>query len=203
MAVASTAIAYDLEKKDKEYIFAGAQDDVRGFVWSLPRSVIKENEKGVFIDETEEGSLVYVDNIMGVKSTIGYEFLDDKLWRVKIFSEKKYIYQQDRIDDLLLLQQKFTERFGEPTLEEFIWKKPYEKNFPEYWGWAVFRSELDIRILWQTKTGNFSIMLDSAALFEPELIMTFESLEGAQKQQQQDFLMPQIMGATPALNSSN
>ena len=85
------------------------------------KKFIKENERGTFIENPEDeeddeagNTLFFLDKIRGLRSTIGYEFEDNKLWRVRIFIEKKYFYQQERLDDLLTIQADLNARFGKP-----------------------------------------------------------------------------------------
>ena len=49
---------------------------LRGFVWGLPRVVILENEKATFVGE-DDRRLFYLDHILGMRSLIGYDFLND------------------------------------------------------------------------------------------------------------------------------
>lgn len=145
---------------------------LRGFVWGLSRTVILENEQAPFMGE-ENGTLLYLDYIRGIKSTIAYEFEDDKLWRARIFIEKKYSVMQDRINDLLLVNEDLTRRFGEPVKEEFLWKDKAEKNLPENWGWAVYRGELFITIVWQNKETEVTAYLGAKKLYNPVFNVTY------------------------------
>jgi len=145
---------------------------LRGFVWGLSRTVILENEQAPFMGE-ENGTLLYLDYIRGIKSTIAYEFEDDKLWRARIFIEKKYSVMQDRINDLLLVNEDLTRRFGKPVKQEFIWKDKSEKNFPENWGWAVYRGELFITIVWQNKETEVTAYLGAKKLYNPLFNVTY------------------------------
>ena len=90
------------------------QAHVRGFIWGLPASVIKEEEKSIFVEEAEDGALFYVDIIRGIKSSVTYEFRDDKLDRVRIFSEKDYSKPQDRMEDLVKIKRDLDITFWRP-----------------------------------------------------------------------------------------
>ena len=89
-----------LNEKRDNYLFQGSEDVVRGFIWGLPKEFITDNEKATFVGE-EDNILFFLDNILGVRSTIGYEFEDNKLVRVRIFNERHYTEQQQRIEDLI------------------------------------------------------------------------------------------------------
>ena len=164
----------------------------RGFVWGLPPTVILENEKAAFMEE-QNGTLIYFDYIRDIKSTIAYEFHENKLWRIRVFIEKKYLRQQDRIEDLLTIQEDLTKRYGKPVEEEFLWKKKTEQNYPESWGWAVYRGELLINILWQNKETNVYAYLGAPKPYDPKFHITYVDRkvqkERRSQEERQDLLL--------------
>jgi hypothetical protein len=147
---------------------------LRGFVWGLSPTVILEHEPAYFLGE-ENGTLFYQDFYKDMKVTIAYEFLDNKLWRSKTFVEKKYVRMPDMIDDLLYLQEALTKRLGKPASEDFTWRKNTEKNWPDKWGWAVYRGELFITIKWLTEESEITLYLGSKEPYEPEMTITYVS----------------------------
>lgn len=192
--------AYDLEADKDEYLFQSEDDLIRGFVWGLSPEIIKEYEKGTFVGETEDGDLFFLDKIFGVRSTIGYLFKDKKLSKITVFNEKFYSQPQDRITDLLTLQAILTNRYGEPSREDFIWQNDVEKNFPNNWGWAIYTGDLAIRILWQTKTENIFINLMTKEQYEPKFSLTYERVNNAAIQiplEQGNIFSPRL--ATPEI----
>ena len=174
----NASYAYVFEDNEKEYLFSSEDDVVRGFIWGLPPEIITEGEKGTFIGNEIESKgeqvTFFIDKIFNVRSTIGYEFKNDKLWRVKVFNEKKYHDPQDRIEDLLKIQNYFTERYGDPIQENFFWKNNEQRNTVDNWGWALYRGNLAIEMLWQTVDSNIRISLKSPEPLDPEFIIIFE-----------------------------
>jgi len=172
------AYAYDLKKVDKQYLFLDNDDIVRGFVWGLPSSIILQNEKGTYVqpegEDTSEESVFFVDRILGVRSAIGYEFDESGLSRVRIFNEKFYKNPQDRINDLLTMQTYLTDRYGPPTEENFTWRNPREKNYPDNWGAAVYRGDLRIDILWENEESFTRLSLGNREIYKPEISLVFE-----------------------------
>ena len=77
------------ETEEREYLENNYAGDLRGFFWGLSPTVILEHEPAYFLGE-ENGSLFYQDYYDDIKVTIGYEFVDNKLWRAKTFNEKFY-----------------------------------------------------------------------------------------------------------------
>lgn len=145
---------------------------LRGFIWGLPPTVILENEKGTFMEE-EEGRLVYLDYIRGMKSTIAYEFLENKLWRAFVYIEERYRDPQDYIRKLMVIAEDLTIRYGQPIEEQFIWRDDKEKNYPENWGWAVLKGDLYIRFKWQNAQSEVVAYLGTTTPLKPDLRVTY------------------------------
>lgn len=156
------------------------QADVRGFIWGLPPSIIKAEEKSIFVEEADDGTLFYVDNIRGIKSSITYEFEYNKLNRVSIFSENEYPKPQDRIDDFVKIKRDLDQRFGVPTEENFDWKKDTDKKYPDQWGWTVYRGDLDITITWKNVDTLVTAYLGSPEPYDPVLFVTYEDRKAKQ-----------------------
>lgn len=153
---------------------------VRGFIWGLPSAVVKANEAGTFIGEDRaqiEGQtqevLFFRDKIRGLFTTIGYEFIDNKLWRVRIFIEDKYVEQQDMIRDLLTIQTDLNKRFGKPVVEEMQWLDKRNLNYPDSWGWSVFRGELIMTSQWQDGETDVATYLGAKTKYKPILSVTY------------------------------
>lgn len=170
----SLSFAYDENAPDDQYLFQNEEDVARGFIWDLSPQIIKENEKATFIGESEEGTIFFIDNIYGEKSTIAYNFDSEKLSRIVIFSEKVYRDFEQRITDLLTLQSILSTRYGPPTQENFIWRDPGAPYKPKDWGMAVYSGDLRISIFWQQPNQDIILSLSNSIPFEPELKITFQ-----------------------------
>lgn len=165
---------------------------IRGFVWGLPPTVILENEKGTFAGE-EDGRLFYIDNIVigekpdksdlkKVRATIGYDFVDDALWRARVFIEKKYLDPQERVRDLLEIRTQLMRKYGDPVDEYMIWHDKKEQNWPDAWGWAVLRGELMMTITFRNEETEVVAFLGAREKLnpnvkDPEFNITYTSLE--------------------------
>jgi hypothetical protein len=164
---------------------------VRGFIWGLPKEIIKENEKGTFVgeevdEETGEvgDTLFFLDIIHGIRTTIGYEFKENRLWRVRIFIEKRYFDPKDRLEDLLTIQTDLNIRFGKPVSEEMKWVDKREMNYPDSWGWAIFRGELFMTSVWRNKETEVTSYLGAKEKYKPILSVTYEQLSTKLEQEQ-------------------
>lgn len=168
---------------------------LRGFVWDLPPTLILESEKGTFAGEEDMGDaasrLFYVDNIdigdidteiKSVRASIGYEFLNDQLWRARVFIEKKYLDTQERIEDLMRVRKNLVNIYGEPVDEQMVWHGNREKNWPDSWGWAILRGELMMTIIFRNAETEVVVFLGARQrlnpnLDDPEFNITYTSLE--------------------------
>jgi|GEM_PF-2745822 len=157
---------------------------VRGFIWGLPSSIIKEEEKSIFV-EKDGDTLFYVDQIRGIRSSVNYEFDNDKLYRVRIFSEKKYTVPQNRFEDLVKIKRDLVKRFGEPLEENFEWKDEQSKKYPNEWGWAVYRGQLIVTIKWQDAETDVTLYLGAKKPANPVLFVTYEDSKAKKQKMQQ------------------
>lgn len=156
------------------------QTPVRGFVWGLPKEIVKSHEMGTFVgdestvvDGKAQDILFFRDKIRGLFTTIGYEFTDNKLWRVRIFIENKYVEQQDMIKDLLTIHTDLNKRFGAPKTEEMQWIDKRNLNYPESWGWSVFRGELIMTSQWQDGETDVRTYLGAKTKYKPTMNVTY------------------------------
>ncbi|MEM6812108.1 MAG: hypothetical protein AAF549_06550 [Pseudomonadota bacterium] len=191
-----------MEERVEDYLFQGREDIVRGFTWDLPKSIIKQNEKGQLMDETDQ-ALFFFDFVRGARAAIGYEFTDeDQLWRVSVFNEHNYKNPQDRIEDLLSMQVILERRYGEPTEERFLWRNERGQNIPEYWGYAVYQANLAIEIIWKFEETDVILSLKSPRLYEPEFKIDFEKRSEREKREMKATTPPPLLleGAENPLN---
>ncbi|MCI5060858.1 MAG: hypothetical protein MRY79_07290 [Alphaproteobacteria bacterium] len=152
---------------------------VRGFIWGLPPTVVLENERGQFMDQVGE-NLMYLAHFklgefIDFRSTIAYEFQKDQLWRVHVINEQHYPRPQDRIDLLGEMQKELEKKFGKPTSEEFKWFDERDKNWPQSWGWAVYRGDLFITIKWETPDTLVTLELGAKEELLPRIDLIYES----------------------------
>lgn len=171
---------------------------VRGFIWGLPSDVIKENEQGRYVDteefDAQNKALFFVDTIRNMHSSIAYEFYNDTLWQARIFIDKTYFDPQDRMVDILTIHTDLNKRFGEPVDEQMIWRDAREKNFPDSWGWAIFRQELTMITTWREGDTMVTAHVGAKEKYKPTMRVTYThlptKLKLEQKNVEQDFWHP-------------
>ena len=168
------------EKSSEQEIETAVEEEdgiVRGLIWGLSPDIVKAYEKSTFLEE-EENTLFYFDTMWGMRSLIGYEFLDNKLWRIRIFNEKKYSDPKERILDVMRLQVALEERFGAPVLRELKWKDDKEKEFPKYWGWALYQGDLEIRMSWHSEDTEVTLTAGkSDEPYNPKVVVEYKNKE--------------------------
>jgi len=152
----------------------GNIDIIRGLVWGISKENVKNYEKIIPVGEDEK-SLFYVDDVFTFKSAIGYEFHNDKLWRAQIINEKYYFDPLERIPDIVTIQTLLEEKFGEPTSENFIWLNDTEKDFPQFWGWAIYRGELKISVIWEFEDTQIKLNVDTPLKYKPKISVDYIS----------------------------
>ncbi len=174
-------------QKENKLISLGNKDIVRGLFFGLPKEIVKEYESFIPSGEEENG-LIYIDDMWGFKSSIGYEFLSDRLWRIKIINEKRYADPTKRIPDIIAIQTALEEKFGQPTSENFIWLDDVEKDFPQYWGWALHRKELKINVIWEFEDAQIKLIAEACVRSKPEVRVEFISKKYRPEKKQFNFL---------------
>ena len=145
---------------------------VRDFVWGVPSNMVKKFETVPLFGE-EENTLFYVDKMWGLKSLIGYEFSGDRLWRIRVYNEERYVDLQKRIDDILMIQAELEKKYGKPTLVDFKWLNIRERNHPTFWGAALFRGDLIITIQWDFPDMMVTLSAYAPKIKKPQIVVDF------------------------------
>ena len=151
----------------------------RSFIWGLPPALIQEEERATFIDQetSETGTvLLYIDKIDGVKHSISYHFTDNRLDKIVIKNEKKYLRDQHRLDDLMAWNDMISRTYGTPADEAMRWRPSRDRDKPDRWGWAVYRGELSITTTWQKGDTVVTTYLGAPRQYYPELTLTYEQV---------------------------
>ena len=187
--IPSPANSSTITPQDRALLTKDLSGVVRGFIWEVPPTVILENETGQFMDRFGD-NLMYLaqfklGDFIDFKSTISYEFQNNKLWRVHVINEEHYPRPQDRIELLGEIQKELETKFGKPVSEEFKWYDDKDKNWPQSWGWAVYRGDLFITIKWQTPNTTVSLSLGAKEELQPRIDLVYESREIKEVQDQE------------------
>ncbi len=148
--------------------------DFRDFIWGVTPAIVKENETATFASE-DENFLFFIEELWGIRTIIGYEFSENKLVRGRLFLEKIYGDQAKRIEELITIQSDLEKRWGKPSSQLFRWKDDREKDYPKYWGWAIYRAELDIKVTWEVGDTEVILFTGASQPHKPEISIDYAS----------------------------
>lgn len=150
--------------------------DIRGFVWGVKPEDVRKFEQGTFFEEVE-GNLFYLDYIARQRTLIEYGFFDKKLWRARLDFQNPFNDSEQSIQEFQKVQAILDERYG-PSQLDMNWINETYKGFPNRWGHAIYRGDLQIRAVWENdRTSAVMTMKADKYVFEWRLTLT--SREGA------------------------
>lgn len=124
-------------------------DDVRGFVWGLPASVIRENEKAEHFGDFENTITFYGEHL-GVRAYITYVFYQDRLGRVIVAYDHNKPDPQGYLDDYVRVSEGITAFHGAPVSEDVRASNSRFKNDPERWGLGMIQGHLQFSKRWDS-----------------------------------------------------
>lgn len=146
---------------------------VRGVIWDIRPVDIEEHEAAPLITR-EDQALFYRDDVYDRESTIGYQFKNNKLHRIRIDIYEHYTDVQDWIALFMDMQRDLSKKWGTPLSEDFIWYNDYEKNFPDHWGAAVFKGDLEIVSAWADQETLVTATLKASEKYHPAISIVYE-----------------------------
>lgn len=92
--------------------FAGmAEAEFRGYKWGTDRDTIIENEGEPL--ESSEDMIYYEDELMGIDVFIGYQFIDDQLYKGIYLDFESHTYKVDYLGDLMTWIKGLKDKYGE------------------------------------------------------------------------------------------
>ncbi|NQZ13872.1 MAG: hypothetical protein HRT94_03465 [Alphaproteobacteria bacterium] len=146
---------------------------VRGFVWGVSPQDVSQFESGKFL-KSEGDNAFYSDEIFGRESTIGYQFVQGQLNRVRIDIHQHYTDPQDWIRLLMKVNHSLSERWGVPLSEDFVWADEKHKNYPDDWGIAVMMKHMKASMRWVAKDTFVDVSLQSVGRMRPVLTVVYQ-----------------------------
>ena len=175
---------------------ACAQDmvgDVRNFIWGVSKDDVKKFEK-VILFEDVDNALFFIDDWDDVKILVGYEFQDDKLFRVSIdFQKPNYPDPAKAVEFYVTRELELDKTLGVKGQQETIWNDYYYANMPNHFPLAVLNGHVELVTKWQTPRSNVTMRM-KAEDFNYTHRITYESRvlkeerQEAQKQEESPLL---------------
>ncbi|MFP3953125.1 MAG: thermonuclease family protein [Candidatus Acetothermia bacterium] len=161
------------------------ETDFRDTRWGMSREEIMEIE-GEPYDQTSE-SIVYQGSVAGIDATLGYQFIQDKLASAGYVFGAAYVNTSKYIEDYKEINQLLTDKYGEPVVDEEVWKGDLFKGNPNDYGTAVSIGDLIYRAKWVKEDTEIWHTLFGES-FEITHAIRYQSLglKGAQKQAKEE-----------------
>jgi len=125
---------------DKPYDFRKAN-------WNMSKMEVEATEPLIPIKK-DENSIVYEDNIYGLKCAIIYSFDNDKLLRGTIIITETHNDLNLYINDFNNIKNIMTYKYGKPSEENLVWRNPEFKENIQMWGEAIKLGHLIIYSKW-------------------------------------------------------
>lgn len=95
--------------------------------WGMSMDEVRESEAVPPTQENEE-VIVYRGKTLGLKSIIGYIFKDDSLTAGRCLFEHTRVETGEYISDFEYLKSAFTEKYGQPAVDNIEWLNPRSEN---------------------------------------------------------------------------
>lgn len=133
--------------------------DFRNIIWGMSQSEVKTAEKEAVFDFEMDNSLNYQTKIDNTEYSLVYLFVDDKLYaanyiRIGVVNDDSYIHEYEKIKKIM------SEKYGNPSEDNIIWKDELFKNDPNYYGIAVAMGHVVNFAKWDTPNTIIGMMLD-------------------------------------------
>lgn len=136
--------------------------DFRNTTWGMTQEEVKKVEIDVewvnLLDR--ENVLTGTAETAGMDSMIAYTFdSDGKLQRAVVLFTESHTSENLYIDDYYEVQEKLTEKYGEPKLDKKIWNDDLYKDDENDWGFAVSIGDLAYGSTWESNATQIALQL--------------------------------------------
>jgi hypothetical protein len=160
--VCRLAISYSDRAFEKEVLERKTPDsskettDFRRTSWKMTKVQVKKVETDSLYHEKSD-ELTYRSRLSGLDCGVSYEFLDNKLNSVSCVITEKHTDENMYLRDRERIRNALVEKYGQPVLDDTLWKNDLFRNEPLHWGLAVSAGQLSFSTAWQTN--NTTIIL--------------------------------------------
>jgi hypothetical protein len=132
--------------------------DFRSAHWGESAATVKTYENAKLEASAVEG-LAYEDEIAGLKASILYQFVDDKLVLGAYVIHGRHVNDNLFINEYTTLQGLLKEKYGAPKVERMVWHSDLFKDNPAQWGTAVAAGALTYHTGWETPETKIDLIL--------------------------------------------
>ncbi|RFA27260.1 hypothetical protein CAI21_14540 [Alkalilimnicola ehrlichii] len=158
----------------------------RGFEWGTTEDEILE-EMGEPLQRRGD-CLIYQDRIIERQVRVLY-CLDDgnALYRgAYVFQDTHPMPYNKHVEDYEQLLPMLSERHGEATRNEVIWRLPALRINKPYWGHRIASRDLELRATWAPPATQVEMVLQGGDFNKITHYIEYKSLESMEQRRQQD-----------------
>ena len=135
--------------------------DIRNIKWGMSIEEVKKHEEAELGLE-EENFLGYQNlEVAGFESFLYYNFnIDNQLFEAYYILIHDHTNETEYISDYEKIKELITDKYGEPTSDDVIWKDDLYKDDPSDWGMAIITGDLVYNTTWETDDLNILTWLE-------------------------------------------
>lgn len=122
------------------FITLSAYAQIQGTEWGQNVNTVKESRTNDLILDQNNGRvhiLGEMTELLGYETTIGYYFIDDKLFQIAYIFAEEYSYENLYIDQYNEVKKVLTEKYGAPKTSFDPWTNDLYKDDPSQYGFAI------------------------------------------------------------------
>ncbi len=150
--------------------------DFRNAAWGMSADEVIATE-GHQPDDKEKDAILYTDKeVAGLDAAVLFQFNSDQLISGSYIIKEVHTNENAYIDDYNQLKEALISKYGEPTVDQIVWKDELYKDDPSEYGFAVSLGDLIYATSWPTQTGEIGLVL-SGDNFEISLTVLYRSDE--------------------------
>lgn len=135
--------------------------DFRKASWGMSKTQVKAIETLAIVEEDPE-FIFYETTLAGHDVYLGYFFINEKLTRARYVINEIYMNKQEYIEDYKYLNAMLVKKYGEPSIEEEIWRE--NSTWKDDKAFALSVGDLEMFTSYSTPKSTITMILYSEDL---------------------------------------
>jgi len=132
--------------------------DFRSSSWGMTKQEVISHEKLKLI-YNKSNHLGYMSKISGLKTSVLYTFSKNHLSSAGYMFREKHSNKNDYINDYEYIKKVLIDKYGQPIVDEKVWRNDLYKNDYQNYGLAVSIGHLRYDTQWETDKTKISLDL--------------------------------------------
>lgn len=162
-------------QKEKEEEKSVVNPTFRNTTWGMSKQEVKDSEDAELGTEDDD-ILLYSYKLDGLDCFLFYSFIDDKLFKSGYMINEEHTNPTDYISDFKKLKDSLISKYGNPVIDDEIWKDDLYKDDPSDWGMAILTGDLIYKAVWDTDDTAIMVILQGDN-FHKTFAVAYESKE--------------------------